>query len=107
MEPLEVDVDALRRGADQLAQARENVRAAFEAFQAAAGGYADAFGGDEIGMLLSVGHQACVEALAECVGTNLAELDSYVTGLKGMADGYREVEEGVAAAFRSILGKLG
>ncbi|MEH0983675.1 hypothetical protein [Micromonospora sp. CPCC 205556] len=107
MEPLDVDIDALRQGADQLAQAKESVRQAFEAFQAAAGGYADAFGGDGIGMLLSVGHQACLEALTECFSTNVAELESYADGLKGMAESYREIEEGVSASFRSILGSLG
>ena len=107
MEPLEVDVDALRRGAEQLAQAREGVRQAFEAFQAAAGGYAGAFGGDEIGMLLGLAHQACVDGLTECLSTNVAELESYAEGLAAMAEGYRAVEEDAAASFRAILGSLG
>ncbi|MEH0824336.1 MULTISPECIES: PE domain-containing protein [unclassified Micromonospora] len=107
MENLDVDIDAIRRGADELAQAKEDVRQAFEAFQAAVGGYAQAFGGDEIGMLVGVAHQACVDALTECVSTNVAELESYVDGLHAMAESYRAVEEGVTASFRSILGSLG
>ncbi|MCM0675856.1 hypothetical protein NCC78_14330 [Micromonospora phytophila] len=107
MENLDVDLDALRRGADELAQARESVRQTFEAFRAAAGGYASAFGGDEIGTLLGVAHQACVDAVTECFSTNLTELESYVDGLHQMADGYRAVEEDVATSFGSILGSLG
>ncbi|MEU5788013.1 hypothetical protein ABZ754_09815 [Micromonospora purpureochromogenes] len=107
MENLEVDIDALRRGADELAQAKEEVRQAFETFQAALGSYAQAFGGDEIGMLVGVAHQACVDALTECLSTNVAELESYADGLHGMAEKYRAVEEDVTASFRSILGSLG
>ncbi|MEW2375697.1 hypothetical protein AB0883_06270 [Micromonospora sp. NPDC047812] len=107
MESLDVDIDALGRGADELEQAKESVRQVFEGFQAAVGGYAAAFGGDDIGSLLGVAHQACVDALAECLGTNITELESYVDGLRGMADGYRAAEENAAASFRSILGSLG
>ncbi|MFG1841180.1 hypothetical protein [Micromonospora sp. NPDC049175] len=107
MDPLDVDVDSVRRGAEQLAQAKEQVGQAFEAFQAAVGSYAQAFGGDEIGMLLGVAHQACVDGLTECLSTNLVELDNYAAGLHSMADGYRAVEEGVGDLFQSILGKLG
>ncbi|SCG35387.1 WXG100 family type VII secretion target [Micromonospora halophytica] len=107
MEPLDVDVDALTRGAEQLAEAKESVRQTFESFQAAVGAYEQAFGGDEIGMLLGVAHQACVEALTECLSTNITELESYAEGLRGMAESYRAVEDGVTDAFRSILGKLG
>ncbi|MEU5937891.1 PE domain-containing protein [Micromonospora sp. NPDC047548] len=107
MEPLDVDIDAIRHGADELDRAKEDVRQAFEAFQAAVGGYAQAFGGDEIGMLVGVAHQACVDALTECVSTNVAELASYVDGLHGMAESYRAVEDDATSSFRSILGKLG
>ncbi|MEV4493649.1 hypothetical protein AB0K04_26465 [Micromonospora coxensis] len=107
MEPLDVDADALARGAEQLAGAKESVRQTFESFQAAVGAYEQAFGGDEIGMLLGVAHQACVEALAECLSTNITELENYAEGLRAMAEGYRAVEDGVTDAFRSILGKLG
>ncbi|MEV0807440.1 type VII secretion target [Micromonospora sp. NPDC050200] len=107
MEPLDVDIDALRRGADELDRARESVRQAFEAFQAAAGGYAQAFGGDEIGMLLGVAHQACVDGLTECLSTNITELENYAAGLHSMAERYQAVEEDATSSFQSILGKLG
>ncbi|MGC4744081.1 hypothetical protein ACLQ28_00220 [Micromonospora sp. DT201] len=107
MDPLDVDVDSVRRGAEELVQAKEQVGQAFEAFQAAVGSYAQAFGGDDIGMLLGVAHQACVDGLTECLSTNLIELENYAAGLHSMADGYRAVEEGVTDIFQSILGKLG
>ena len=107
MEPLDVDIDALRRGAEQLSTAKEGVRQIFESFQATVAGYEQAFGGDGIGMLLGVAHQACVEALTECLGTNITELQSYADSLRGMADDYQAVEDDASEAFRSILGKLG
>ncbi|MEV1331279.1 hypothetical protein AB0J20_17085 [Micromonospora costi] len=107
MENLHVDIDSLRRGAEQLEQAKETVREAFEGFQAAVEGYADAFGGDDIGTLLAVAHSACVEAATECFGTNVSELETYVDGLLDMADNYQSVEDGIAAAFSRMLGSLG
>lgn len=107
MEPLDVDLDSLQRGAEQLEQAKENVRAVFESFQASLDGYADAFGGDDIGTLLAVAHAACVNAAAECFGTNLDELETYVDGLFGMADRYQRAEEDIGASFARLLGSLG
>ncbi|MDO3702661.1 hypothetical protein Q3W71_13380 [Micromonospora sp. C28SCA-DRY-2] len=107
MENLDVDIDALRRGAAELEQARDSVRQIFESFQAAVAGYAAAFGGDDIGSLLGIAHQSCVDALTECLSTNIDELGNYADGLHQMADGYRAVEEDVAASFRSMLGALG
>ncbi|MEU4773986.1 hypothetical protein [Micromonospora sp. NPDC023644] len=107
MENLDVDIDALGRGADELERAKESVRQVFEGFQASVDGYAAAFGGDDIGSLLGIAHQACVDALAECLDTNITELESYVDGLRGMAESYRAVEDDVAASFRSMLGSLG
>jgi hypothetical protein len=107
MNSFEVDVDAIHRGADELERAKEGVREAFESFQAILSGYADAFGGDGIGMLLSVAHQACVEAAAECFGTNIEELTGYVDSLHGMADDYQSSEDEIASSFSKMLGSLG
>lgn len=107
MENLDVDITALHRGATELERARESVRQAFESFQSAVAGYAYAFGDDEIGTLLSVAHQACVDALTECLSTNIEELGSYADGLHQMADSYQAVEEEITASFHSMLGALG
>jgi len=107
MEPLEVDIDALRQGAAELEQARESIRQIFERFQATVANFDNAFGDDEIGTLLSVGHEACMNALTECLSSNIEELGSYADGLRQMADSYQAVEEEVTASFRSILGALG
>ncbi|MEU2611827.1 hypothetical protein ABZ570_09630 [Micromonospora sp. NPDC007271] len=107
MDPLDVDVDSLRQSADELERAKEAVRETFEGFQAMAANYADAFGGDEIGMLLGVAHQACVDAATECFSTNVTELESYVDGLHEMAERFQRVEDAAAASFRRIFGSLG
>lgn len=107
MEPLEVDIDALRQGAAGLDQARESIRQVFERFQAMVANFENAFGDDEIGTLLSVGHEACMNALTECLSTNFEELGSYADGLRQMADSYQAAEEEISASFRSILGTLG
>ncbi|MEV4754457.1 hypothetical protein AB0J86_04960 [Micromonospora sp. NPDC049559] len=107
MDPLDVDVDSLRQGADELERAKESVRATFEAFQAMAANYADAFGGDEIGMLLGIAHQACLDAAKECFSTNITELESYAEGLQEMAESFQRTEEAVTASFAKILGSLG
>ncbi|MEV5689997.1 hypothetical protein [Micromonospora globbae] len=107
MENLDVDIDALHRGAEQLERAKETVREAFESFQSAVASYAHAFGDDDIGSLLATAHDACVQAVTECFSTNVRELENYVDGLLGMADGYQSVEEAISAAFDRLLGSLG
>jgi hypothetical protein len=107
MNPFDVDVDAIHRGADELERAKEGVRETFESFQAALEGYADAFGGDEIGMLLSVAHQACVGAAAECFNTNIEELAGYVDTLHDMADDYQSADDEIASTFSKMLGSFG
>ncbi|HEX5598538.1 MAG TPA: type VII secretion target [Micromonosporaceae bacterium] len=107
MDNLDVDIDSLRRGAEELERAKEGVRGTFEAFQAALESYAGAFGGDDIGMLLGTAHQACIEAAAECFSTNLVELEDYVDSLHAMADKYQAVEDEAASSFSQLLGSLG
>ncbi|MFK3981672.1 hypothetical protein ACI2K4_14990 [Micromonospora sp. NPDC050397] len=107
MDAIDIDVDSLHRGADHLEQAKESVRSGFEGFQAAVQGYSNAFGGDDIGTLLGVAHQACVEAAIECFSTNLVELENYVDSLHGMAEEYQVIEERTTSIFKNILGSLG
>lgn len=107
MDSFEVDVDVIRRGANELERAKGSVREAFENFQATVESYADAFGGDDIGTLLGVAHQACIEAAAECFNTNIEELTTYVDSLHDMADDYESTEDEIAASFGKMGGSLG
>lgn len=107
MNSLDIDLESMRQGADQLDQAKENVRAAFEQFQGAAEALADAFGGDEIGTLLGMAHQACLDAALECFGTNIEDLEDYTLCLREMADNHQAADEETAAIFESLLSELG
>lgn len=105
--PLQADLDSVRTGANQVEQAKESVRAGFESFQAAVSGYADAFGGDEIGMLLGTAHQACVDAVTQCFSTNIVDLEDYVDCLHKMAEDLQAVDDEAANLFTRMLGSMG
>lgn len=107
MASLDIDLDALRSGADDLDVAKEQVQALFDQFQSAAEALADAFGGDEIGMLVGMAHQACMEAAAECFSTNLEDLADYALSLREMADNHQAADEETASIFEQLLGELG
>lgn len=107
LENLSVDIDALRRGAEQLARARENVQATFDGFRSAVAGFTGAFGGDDIGGLLAEAHSACVDAATECFSTNISELGSYVDDLRRMAEGFERADDEISASLAKLLGALG
>lgn len=104
---LDIDVETLRRGAAELERAKETVREHVEAFQTAVESFADAFGGDTIGMLVGMAHSSVIEGALECLTTNVTELEDYVDTLNGMADKHEEGEERNRASFETILGALG
>ena len=107
MDSLSIDLESIRKGADQLDQAKDNVRSMFEQFQGGAESLADAFGGDEIGMLLGIAHQACLDAALECFGTNIEDLEDYAVCLREMADNHQAADDETASMFESLLGELG
>lgn len=104
---LDIDVESIRRGAAELERAKEVVREHVEAFQTAVESFADAFGGDTIGMLVGVAHQSVIEGALECLTTNVTELEDYVDTLNDMADKHEEGEEKTRASFETILGAIG
>lgn len=102
MGALEVDVDALRQGADQLEKAKESVRQVADAFQSAVDAAGDPFGGDTIGMLCGIAHAAVVSAVGECFDSNIEELESDVEKIRKMADSHEQNEQDIAKSFEGF-----
>jgi uncharacterized protein YukE len=105
--PVEIDLEALRRGADELDAATEAVRGLFDQFKSAVDGLGDSFGSDMIGSLLDIAHQVCVEAAVECVETNIEDLLDYAENLRGMADTHEAADTDIASVFERLLAELG
>ncbi|MFC4068829.1 hypothetical protein [Actinoplanes subglobosus] len=105
--PLDTDPETVSAGADQLLAATGNVRAVFERFSSEVTAHAEAFGGDDIGMLLGIAHQACLDAVAECMTTNIIDLEDYSASLHQMAENLRAAEQAGADLFTAIIGRLG
>jgi uncharacterized protein YukE len=105
--PVELDLDSYRRGADQLDAATEAVRGIFDQFKSAVDGLADSFGGDMIGSLLDVAHQVVMDALMECIETNIEDLLDYANSLREMADAHEAADNEAARLFMELLAELG
>jgi uncharacterized protein YukE len=104
---VQLDLDAIREGADQLDAATELVQGLFDQFKSAVDGLGDSFGGDMIGSLLDLAHQVCMEALMECIETNIEDLLDYAVDLREMADRHEEADAEAARIFRELLAELG
>jgi uncharacterized protein YukE len=103
MGSIDIDPESLRKGADQLDQAKETVRAQYEQFKTGAEALFDAFGGDDIGSILSEAHDACLEAARECFETNIAGLEDYAECLRAFADDYQAADDDAAADFDALF----
>ncbi|GAB3220199.1 hypothetical protein GCM10027447_04320 [Glycomyces halotolerans] len=106
MAGFDIDPESMRGAADQMDAAKEEVRALYDQFMGALEQFADAFGGDEIGMLLGIAHQACADALSECLGTNIDELEDYAACLREMADNHQTSDDEAAKIFEQLLAEL-
>jgi uncharacterized protein YukE len=104
---VQIDTESIRQGATELDAATEVVQGLFDQFKSAVDGLADSFGGDMIGSLLDVAHQVCMEAITECVSTNIEDLRDYAETLREMADNHEENDRAVADLFRELLERLG
>jgi uncharacterized protein YukE len=107
MADLELDLESFRQAADQLDAAKEEVQALLDQFTGALEQFADAFGGDEIGMLAGIAHQACADALNQCFSTNIEDLSGYAQSLRQMADDHEANDTAIAQIFQQLTGELG
>lgn len=102
-----IDPETMRRSADELESGTAEVQGLLDQFTAALEQYADAFGGDTVGSLVGIAHQACADALNECFTTNIEELGQISTALREMADGHETGDAETAQTFKQLLGELG
>lgn len=104
---VQLDTESIRQGATELDAATEMVQNLFDQFKSSVEGLADSFGGDMIGSLLDIAHQVCMEAITECVTTNIEDLRDYADTLRQIADDHEENDREIAELFRRILDRLG
>jgi len=104
---IQLDLDSIRQGADELDAATEMVEGLFDQFKSSVEGLADSFGGDMIGSLLDLAHQAVMEAINECISTNIEDLLDYANTLREMADNHESTDDDVASIFDQLLAELG
>lgn len=104
---VQLDLDSIREGADALDSATEMVQGIFDEFKSAVEGLADSFGGDMIGSLLDLAHQVVMEALMECIESNIEDLLDYAVNLREMADNHENADSEAARIFRELLAELG
>ncbi|RRR98136.1 WXG100 family type VII secretion target [Glycomyces terrestris] len=102
-----VTPESIRRSADELDAARDEVQALLDQFTAAVEQYADAFGGDMIGTLGGIGHQACLDAVTECFTANIEDLTGLAQALRDMADDHEVTDDEIAAVFAQFQGEIG
>ena len=103
----EIDPDSMRKSAEELDVAKEQVQVLLDQFTAALEQFGDAFGGDTIGSLVGIAHQACVDAVTECFSTNIEDLGGYAQSLRAMADNHEAVDGETAQVFAQLQGELG
>ncbi|MCD0445028.1 hypothetical protein LO763_15535 [Glycomyces sp. A-F 0318] len=102
-----VDTETIRRSADELDAAKDEVQALLDQFTAKVEEYADAFGGDTIGSLGGVGHQSVMDALTESFTSNIEDLATLSQALRDMADDHDGDEEEISRSFTELQGRLG
>jgi uncharacterized protein YukE len=107
MAGFDVTPETIRRSADELDAARDEVQALLDRFTAAVEQYADAFGGDIIGTAGGIGHQACLDAATECFTSNIEDLTGLSQALREMADDHEVTDQEIAAIFARLQDELG
>jgi hypothetical protein len=99
---LAVDAGAIRAAGRQLAQVADDFEAKVDRFVGELDGYGEPWGGDDIGMLIGVAHDAVLDAALDCFDSNVATMHGYAENLAGMADNYDTVEDGNTESFSAI-----
>lgn len=105
MAGLDISPEEMRKSADQLDAARDEVKALQDQFTAALQQYADAFGGDMIGSLAGPAHEECVTVATECFTANIEALTAYSKDIREMADAHEAADGESAAVFKSLMGE--
>jgi uncharacterized protein YukE len=104
---LEITPESMHKSATDLDAVKDQIQALIDKFNGKVEEYADAFGGDEIGSLLGIAHEACTGALNDCFTTNIEELVQYGQNIREMADDHQATDDEIAKGFEQLLGELG
>lgn len=107
MAGLEITPESMHQSAGDMDAVKDQIQALIDKFNGKVGEYADAFGGDEIGSLLGMAHEACTGALNDCVTTNIEELAQFGQNIREMADSHQATDDEIAKGFEQLLGELG
>ncbi|MEU6248044.1 hypothetical protein [Glycomyces sp. NPDC047010] len=107
MTGFDVDPATMRRSADELDAARDDVQSLLDEFTAAVGQYADAFGGDTIGTLGGIAHEVCMGAVSDCFTGIVEDLTGLSEAVRAMADDHEATEEEVVQSFTMLQSELG
>ena len=103
---LEIEPEAMLQAADTIDAANTEVQALLDQFTAALEQYADAFGGDTVGSLVGMAHQAVVDATTECFTSNIEDITEHSQAVREMAEMHRAADDEMAQAFDGIAGSL-
>ncbi|WP_460498909.1 WXG100 family type VII secretion target [Glycomyces tarimensis] len=106
MAGFDVDPETIRKSADELDGAKDEVQALLDQFTASVEQYADAFGGDTIGTAGGIAHGACVGAVTECFTGIVEDLTGLSEALRAMADDHQATDDEIAQVFSALQGEL-
>ena len=107
MPGFDIEPETMRRSADELDVAKDEVQALLDQFTGAVEQFADAFGGDTIGSLAGVGHQVCMDKFTECINANIEDLTGLAQAVREMADDHQSSDDEIAEAFKQLQTDLG
>jgi hypothetical protein len=99
---LAVDAGGIRAAAGQLARVADDFEAKVDGFVGELDGYGEPWGGDDIGLLIGVAHDAVLDAALDCFDSNVATMHTYAENLTAMAGNYDAVEDGNTESMSAI-----
>lgn len=99
---IQVDPELIRAAARQLAAVAEDFSEAVNRFTTELEGYGTPWGGDDLGVLIGVAHDAVFDAALDCFDDNADAVRVYAESLSAMADGYDKVEDSNTQSFTSL-----
>ncbi|MGP4026094.1 WXG100 family type VII secretion target [Actinomadura sp. 3N407] len=103
----QVSTDQLTSSAGRLTQAAEQFGGQVQQFESQINGYGEPWGGDDIGMLIGIAHNACFEAAMKCFKENAEELSERAKALEAIAKNYTTMEQSNVQTVNAVSKALG
>lgn len=89
----EVDADRLRATAAELKAVADGFTSAVRSFETEVAGFGAPWGGDDIGMLIGLAHDAVFQAALESFSSNAEELAGRAEAITSVAENYTQMED--------------